>query len=270
MPTEETQAERTVETDAHLSKTERRRSEIMRLLMKNSTAQIKDLANVLQVSLMTIHRDLNDLQELGLVRRLRGTVSAEKSMLFESSYVYRARQHGDEKRRLAHLAIRHIEPGNTIVWDDSSTTYHVCNVIEQVAPVTVITNAFPVMERLRDMRDIQLIALGGKFHRSYNGFFGVACENMIRSYHVDVALISTTTLEGTALYTQDEQVLRVKQAMLSIARKKILMADASKFNFSALNYVADVTAFDVVLLAGDVKAPEVARLRDCGVKVEVV
>ncbi len=258
------------EGDAHLPKAERRRSEIMRILMNSGTAQIKDLAETLHVSLMTIHRDLNDLQDQGLVRRLRGAVSAEKSMLFESSYIYRARQYIDVKLRLARAAIRHIEPGNAIVWDNSSTTYQVCNFIQQLAPVTVITNAFPVMERLRDVQDIQLIALGGKYHRSYNGFFGLACENMIRTYQVDIALISTTTLQGTALYTQDEQVVRVKQAMLSIARKKILMADESKFHFSALNYVADMSAFDVILLPSSVPAEDIAHFRQKGLNIEVV
>ncbi len=88
------------------SKAERRRAEIMRVLMDGGSVQIKDLAERLDVSLMTIHRDLNDLQEQGLVRRVRGSVSAEKTMLFESSYVYRARQKVVEKQALAKAAVQ--------------------------------------------------------------------------------------------------------------------------------------------------------------------
>jgi len=258
------------QAEVHLSKTEKRRSQIMRILMESGSAQIKELAENLQVSLMTIHRDLNDLQDQGLVRRIRGSVSAEKSMLFESSYLYRAHQHVDEKRRLARAAVRHIEPGNAIVWDDSSTTFHVCDFIEQVAPVTVITNALPVMDRLRDVQEIELIGLGGKFHRGYNGFFGLACENTIRTFHVDVALLSTTTIQGLSLFTQDEQVVRAKQAMLSIARKKILLVDESKFHYSALNYVAELSVFDVVLVSQSVPQDAVARMRQHGIKLELV
>jgi DeoR/GlpR family transcriptional regulator of sugar metabolism len=254
----------------HLSKADQRRAEIIRLLMESPSVQIKDLATRLDVSLMTIHRDLNDLQNQGLVRRLRGSVSAEKSMLFESSYLYRARQHVSEKRRLARAAIAHIEPGNAIVWDDSSTTFHVTEFIEQVAPVTIITNALPVLEKLRDAAEIDLIALGGKYHRAYNGFFGLACERSIRSYRVDVALMSTTTIQGLSMFTQDEQVLRAKQAMIEIARKRILLVDESKFHFSALNHVADLSAFDVVLISSSVEQSIIARLRDGGVKLQLV
>lgn len=254
----------------HLSKADQRRAEIIRMLMESSSMQIKDLATRLDVSLMTIHRDLNDLQNQGLVRRLRGSVSAEKSMLFESSYLYRARQHVAEKRRLARAAVAHIEPGNAIIWDDSSTTFHVTDFIEQVAPVTIITNALPVLERLRETPEIDLIALGGKYHRAYNGFFGLACERAIRSYRVDVALMSTTTVQGLSMFTQDEAVLRAKQAMIEIARKRILLVDESKFHFSALNHVADLSVFDVVLISGTVEPSIIQLMRDGGVKLQLV
>ncbi len=256
--------------DAHLPKADQRRAEIVRLLMESPSLQIKDLASKLDVSLMTVHRDLNELQTQGLVRRLRGSVSAEKSMLFESSYLYRARQHVAEKRRLARAAVAHIEPGNAVVWDDSSTTFHATEFIGQVAPVTIITNALPVLEKLRDVHEIDLIALGGKYHRAYNGFFGLACERAIRSYRVDVALMSTTTIQDLSMFTQDEQVLRAKRAMIEIARKRILLVDESKFHFNALNHVADLTEFDVVLISSAVDALIVARLRDGGVRLQLV
>ena len=252
------------------SKADQRRATIVKLLMENGSAQIKDLATMLEVSLMTIHRDLNDLQNQGLVRRIRGAVTAEKSMLFESSYLFRARQFVEEKKRLARAAVAHIEPGNAIVWDDSSTTYQVCDFIEAVTPVTVITNALPVIERLRDIQEIDLIALGGRYHSVYNGFFGMACEQAIKSYHVDVALMSTTTIQGLSLFTQDEQVLRAKRAMISIARKKILLVDESKFHFSALNYVADLAVFDVVIIPRSVDAKIIDHLQQSGINIERV
>ena len=258
------------EEPKQLSKADKRRAEIMRVLMESGSAQIKDLATTFDVSLMTIHRDLNDLHDEGLVRRMRGAVSVEKSMLFESSYVYRTRQHVEEKQRLARAAMAHIEPGNAIVWDDSSTVFQVCDFIDQVAPVTVITNALPVMERLRDHKHIELIGVGGKYIRVYNGFFGMACERAIRSYHVDVALMSTTTIQGVSMYTQDELIVRTKQAMMEIARRKILLVDESKFHFTALNYVAELSAFDVVLVSQSVSRVHVDRMRKAGVKLELV
>ena len=82
--------------------------------------------------------------------------------------------------------------------------------------------------------------------------------------------MSTTTIQGIAMYTQDEQVVRAKQAMIEVARKKILLVDETKFHFSALNFVANLTDFDVVLLAGDIDPAVLDALRTAGVKLELV
>ncbi|MDB5660530.1 MAG: DeoR/GlpR transcriptional regulator [Cypionkella sp.] len=256
--------------DDSLSKSERRRVRILQTLMNGAASQIRDLAEDLGVSLMTIHRDLMELEKEGLVRRLRGSVSAEKSLLFESSYNYRGRKQVDEKKRLARAAVDRLEPGNAVIIDDSTTTYHVCDYLAEVTPLTVITNAVPILERLRTMPDIDLIATGGRYHQGYNGYFGASAEKAIRSYHVDVAIMSTTTIQGLALFTPDETVVRSKLAMMEVARKRFLLADATKFQFSALNYVAQITDFDLVLLTGDVPQANLDQMRQAGVKFELV
>ena len=97
------------------------------------------------------------------------------------------------------------------------------------------------MERLRDMPDDRTDRARRKVPSGLQRLFRLACERAIRSYRVDVALMSTTTIQGQSMFTQDEQVLRAKQAMIEIARKSILLVDESKFHFSALNHVADLS-----------------------------
>ncbi|MBN9016742.1 MAG: DeoR/GlpR transcriptional regulator [Rhizobiales bacterium] len=253
-----------------LSKAERRRQRIIQTLMSGSSAAIRDLAEALGVSLMTVHRDLAALEKEGLVRRLRGSVSAEKSLLFESSYNYRSRKSGDEKKRLARAAASRLEPGNAVIIDDSTTSYHLCDYLPEIAPLTVITNAAPILERLRHVPEIDLISTGGRYHPGYNGYFGANCEKAIRSYHVDVAILSTTTIRGLSLYTPDEIVVRAKQAMMQVARRRFLLADSTKFQFSALNYVAEITDFDLVLLTGEVPPPVLEQLHAARVNFELV
>lgn len=259
-----------LDPDAAPSKAERRRTRIIQTLMSGSSAPIRDLAEMLGVSLMTIHRDLAALEKEGLVRRLRGSVSAEKSLLFESSYNYRGRKNVEDKRRLARAAVSLLEPGNAIMMDDSTTTYHLCEFLHEAAPLTVVTNAAPVLEHLRHQPEIDLISTGGRYHPGYNGYFGANCEKAIRSYHVDVAVLSTTTIQGLSLYTPDEIVVRAKQAMMQVARKRILLADATKFQFSALNYVAEITDFDMVLLTGDVPQRSLDLMSAANVRFELV
>ena len=252
-----------------VSKSEQRKTKILHILLQGHLIPIKDLAAELDVSLMTIHRDLADLENNGAISRVRGAVSAEKSVLFESSYYYRSQKHIDEKRRLAKAAIKYITPGNAIVWDDSTTAFQAVEYIEEVAPVTVMTNGLDVINRLVETPEVDVIALGGIYHRGFKGFFGLQCEEAIRRHYVDVALMSTTTVEGTTIYTQEEQVLRVKRAMMEIAQKTILLIDSSKFKFSALNRVADLSEFDHVLISADTDPETLQDLRTKGVHFEI-
>jgi len=251
------------------SKSDIRKSEILELLLDGGQVLIKDLATQLDVSLMTIHRDLADMEANGAITRVRGAVSAEKSVLFESSYLYREHQHIAEKRRLAQAAVKHIDPGMAVIWDDSTTAFHVTDFIQEITPVTVLSNSLPVIVRLATEPDVKIIAIGGGYHRGYNGFFGLQCEQLIRTYHVDVALMSSTTVQGTFIYTQDEQVVRTKRAMLEVAKKSIVLIDSSKFEYSALNKVACLRDFDHVIVSKDIDERRINELIQADVKLEL-
>ncbi|MEO9779186.1 MAG: DeoR/GlpR family DNA-binding transcription regulator [Sedimentitalea sp.] len=251
------------------SKSDIRKSQILKLLLGGGQLVIKDLAKQLDVSLMTIHRDLADLEANGAITRVRGAISAEKSVLFESSYLYREQKHVAEKRRLAQAAIKHISAGMAVVWDDSTTVFQVSEFIRDVTPITVLSNGLPVLDRLATEPGVEVIALGGKYHRGFNGFFGIQCEQAIKSYRVDVALMSSTTVEGNFLYTQDEHVVRIKRAMLEAANTSILLIDSSKFEYSALNKVADLRDFDHVIVSKDTDQRHIDALTQAGVKLEL-
>ena len=248
------------------AKSEVRRSEILEMVVTQRTVQVDQLAEAFGVSKMTIHRDLNSLQKRGLVRRIHGGVTAEKSVIFESSFQFRLAQANAEKRLLAKTAAEYISPGDAIVLDDSSTTLHVIEFIEGLEPLTVLSNSLAVIERLRDRDGINLVGLGGSFNRQFNGFFGLACEQMLESFRVDTVIMSTTTIQGTSIHSQQEEVVRAKRAMMKIAKTKILLADASKFSGTALHYIADLRAFDHVLISGEVADEHLAVLRDAGVE----
>ena len=206
------------------SKSEERSSEILDMIVEHKTVQVDQLADAFGVSKMTIHRHLNRLQERGLVRRIHGGVTAEKSLIFESSFQFRLAQANKEKVQLARAAAEFVSSGDAVVLDDSSTTFHVLEFIESLNPLTVLTNSFAAIERLKDRDNINLIGLGGVFNRQFNGFFGLACEQMLESFRVDTAIMSTTTIQETSVHSQLEEVVRAKRAMMKIAKTKILLA----------------------------------------------
>ncbi|TIL68527.1 MAG: DeoR/GlpR transcriptional regulator, partial [Mesorhizobium sp.] len=86
-------------------KSDSRRQGVMDFLMEAGTASVEDLAARFGVSKMTVHRDLDELEENGFLRKVRGGASIQPSGLFESDFRYRQKQAVGEKLRLAAAAV---------------------------------------------------------------------------------------------------------------------------------------------------------------------
>ncbi|RVQ16576.1 DeoR/GlpR family DNA-binding transcription regulator, partial [Sinorhizobium meliloti] len=144
-------------------KPEDRRQAIMDVLMEAGTASVEELALRFGVSKMTVHRDLDDLEQAGLLRKVHGGASIQSSPQFESDFRYREKIATGEKRRLAQHAATLIEPGQSIIIDDSSTAGAIAGFVRDIRPLTVITNNLGVIADLSGAPGINLIALGGHY-----------------------------------------------------------------------------------------------------------
>jgi DeoR/GlpR family transcriptional regulator of sugar metabolism len=221
------------------------------------------------VSRMTIHRDLDDLEAAGLLRKVRGGATIEASAQFESDYRYRERQGAAEKRLIAAHTARLVEPGMSVMVDDSSTAQALVPHLAALRPLTVITNNLSVITGLADRPGIALIALGGTYSQKFNGFFGLMTEEALKGLRADIALVSTSAIHDQAAFHQDQEVVGVKRRMLRSSKRRVLMADHAKFGRTALHFFAELDAFDAVVTGSEL--PEAARkgLRDARVALKI-
>lgn len=248
-------------------KPEDRRQAIMDVLMEAGTASVEELALRFGVSKMTVHRDLDDLEQAGLLRKVHGGASIQSSPQFESDFRYREKIATGEKRRLAEHAATLIEPGQSIIIDDSSTAGAIAGFVRDIRPLTVITNNLGVIADLSGAPGINLIALGGHYSKKFNGFFGVVTEEALRSLRADVAFLSSSAIEGASAFHQDQEVVQIKRQMVKSASRKYLLVDHGKFGRSALHFLMGLTAFDAVLTGNEVSEGNAAALGDAGVKL---
>ncbi|GAA1782594.1 MULTISPECIES: DeoR/GlpR family DNA-binding transcription regulator [Streptomonospora] len=247
---------------------EARQQAIAEFVAKQGSATAVELAELTGVSVMTVHRDLDELARRGLLRKFRGGVSAQPSTVFESDAEYRLNARIDQKRAIAARAVELVEPGGSVMLDDSTTALQLATLLEPLAPLTVVTNYRRTIDEVCAMKDVRLIALGGDYFRTHDSFNGLPCTEAIASVSVDTAFLSTSAMTAAMTYHQEQEIVVVKRAMLAAAATKVLLMDSSKMPRTALHHLAPVDAYDRVIVDDGVDPVLLAELRD-RVEVEV-
>jgi len=246
-----------------------RREQEMKAVVEEGSVRIEDLAKRFGISLMTMHRDLDELEARGIVRKSRGLATATATSLVESSDVYRVGREQVEKDVLARACMEYIEPGQSVFLDDSTTVRHIAGSIGDRVPLTVVTNALPLINALRDVRGISLIALGGTFYGWCSAFMGHTTTEEISRLRVDVAIMSTAAIVDDECFHQQQETVDVKRAMFQSSARRILLADHTKFEKRALYGLAPLKAFDLVIVDAATAEEHVNRLRASGIDVIV-
>jgi len=219
----------------------------MDLLVTDGEVALEALADRFSVSRMTIHRDLDELEGAGLLRKIRGGATIESGTQFESDFRFRARQGAAAKEAMAAKALEFIEPGMTVMINDGSMAAVLGRMAVARRPLTVITNNCAVLDALKGEAGVKLIALGGVFSAKFNAYLGTLCEHALAGLRADIAFISSPALLGIEVFHMDETVVRAKRAMMAAAGRRCLVVNHARFGHTALHKLADLAEFDHII-----------------------
>lgn len=239
-------------------------------VLSTGTARIEDLAEMFAVSSMTIHRDLDALDQKGILRKTRGVATAVASSLFEASPEYRVRQSRLEKKAVAEAAFELIEPGQAILLDDSTTGMHLAELLPQKLPLTVITNFHRVVDLLIEHSGIQTIVTGGQYDRSSEAFMGTLTLDALETLRADVVFMSSPAVTDGMCFHQHHQAVLIKRAMVQAAAHKVLYLDHTKFSMTALHASTPISDFDTVIVDSLTSPEHIEEVRKMQVELIVV
>ncbi|MBC9226962.1 DeoR family transcriptional regulator [Aeromicrobium sp. 636] len=241
----------TEQAPARPSRAQRQRRIIDRVV-EQGFASVAELVEDAGVSVMTIHRDLDDLAGRGLLRRVHGGVSALPTGVFESSSEFRMQRQVEAKDALARTALGFVEPGMSVLLDDSTTALALARLLPTVGAVTVITNYRQVLEVLMDQDDVSVIMLGGAYSRTHDSFIGAPDASGLATYAVDVSFQSTSTIDDVRAYHQEQELVLMKRAMIGAGERSVLMIDGSKVGRRSLHRFAELSEFSDLVVTPDV------------------
>lgn len=241
---------------------EQRQQQIVDHVLAHGSASAAELTELVGVSVMTVHRDLDELARRGLVRKFHGGVSAQPSTVFEGSSEYRMGAQRPLKEAIARTAVELVEPGGSILLDDSTTALAMAGLLGDLGPLTVATNYLPAIEVLKKLPEVHLICLGGNYSTTHDSFLGLPCIEAVGALSVDMAFVSTSAMNPTMTFHQEHELVQVKRAMLAAAERSFLLMDSSKMPRKALHRMAPLADYDQLVVDDGIDDEFLAAARD--------
>lgn len=214
-----------------------RHQTILTALDRQPSITLTDLEHLLNASPATIRRDLTFLQKLGKLVRTHGGVLHPDHARGELSFDRKSRDALQAKLALAKAAAALVKPGATVFIDAGTTTLEIGRLLTARPQLTLFTNSIPLLSAPVDA-GTRLIALGGEVRSVSLALTGAHALDWVRRLKLDIAFLGTSGLDPAAGPTTTElSEAGVKTALVTAARRVVVVADASKWgNPAAIRY----------------------------------
>jgi DeoR family glycerol-3-phosphate regulon repressor len=220
--------------------------EILEIARRDGKVTVEHLAEHFGVTLQTIRRDLSDLADSGRLERVHGG-AVLPSGTTNIGYEERRRINAEGKAAIATACAAQIPDSSVVYLNLGTSTEAVAAQLIHHRDLMVVTNNMNVANILAHNRDCQIIVTGGSLRQSDGGLIGEITKQSIRQFKFDIGVIgcSAIDLDGDIL-DFDVQEVSVSQAILKRARRRMVVADQSKFTRTAPARIASLEDIDVV------------------------
>lgn len=246
-----------------------RRNEILEKLQTDRRVVVSELSQLYDVSEETIRRDLEKLVNDGYAIKSYGGAVINENVNIELPFNIRKNRNIVGKQHIADLVSKVVKDGDSLMLDASSTAVYIAKTLQEKGKknLTIITNSIEIIIELFDVQDWTILSTGGASREGSFALVGPQTDKMIRSYHVDKAIISCKGIDAAAGMTDsDELHANNKSTMLAAAKEGILAIDSSKFDKIAFTEIG--TLDDLTMVITDEKPEErwLQIFKDSGIK----
>jgi DeoR family deoxyribose operon repressor len=252
-----------------------RLDQIVKFCESHGFVSYQQLVEALNVSEITIRRDLELLEKLKLIKRERGGASVVKSQtifdLVHYSEQTATAEYTEEKKRIGKAAVSRIQTGETIIFDSGSTLFQTVTQLPPEIAITAICYGLKIACALDQKEITQLILIGGMYHKRLDMFESIEDANGFKNIRADKAFISAFGVNKNAGLTSGSFfVSSIRKEIINSADKVILLADSSKFGRIECAHFADLHRVDIVITDTGLDQKYIDILNDLDIRTLLV
>lgn len=219
-----------------------RQQDIVDILSQRGEVTVKELSEIFAVTEMTIHRDLDFLQQEKYLYKKRGAA------VFVEKDDRKAGFYDDEKRAIGKAAASLILSGQSIIFDNSTTALFCARHLNGIKGLTFYTTSLEAAAILSKYPDTVLYCSGGYYFHDSKGFVGTQAESFAESVEADICIIGASGISIEKGITNPYPMhSALQRKILESAKKRILLADHSKFGKVAIEKAAELSEIDIIV-----------------------
>ena len=257
-----------------MTRTERL-ARILAILEEHKASTVPELAGELDVSHMTVRRDLVSLVDDERVKILHGSVilhpkSDSRSVDSYYSLIAAGSLHRKQKRAIGALAASLVEPDDALIIDSGSTTGYLAKELPSDRPYSALSYSLNVLSETVRRKNCRTLFAGGVFHDNTLMFEGPEALDMIRRYRASKAFISSAGLSAQFGVTcMNPYERETKLAVMQSSLRKILLVDSSKFGVVRSEWFANLSDFDELVTDSSLGDDDETIIRGMGIRLHI-
>ncbi|PFG15563.1 DeoR family transcriptional regulator [Propionicimonas paludicola] len=246
-----------------------RRAAILAKVFEDGHARTVDLAELLQVSEVTIRGDLDELERQGRIARVHGGATMPQSPLV--GFDERSTQRVEVKQRIAAAAAQLINDGTTVVLDSGTTIYALACQLPTVSHLVVVTPGVSIALRLMEVSGIEVRLLGGRVEPRIKATVGSVRAQGLEGVIAHIAFFGAGGIDADNDIAEGTfGIADSKRSLMATARRRVLLADSSKWASEDRYKVASVAEFDTVITDDGLPEQLRERVRSLGCELIIV
>ncbi len=250
---------------------EERRRAILEILNRDGRVLVLDLARQFETSQVTIRKDLEALHAHGLIHRTHGgALPAREGALEDPTLREKEKLHHKEKLRIAAAAAGMVQEGQVVILDSGTTTTEIARALRKFRSLTIVTNAVNIAAELSGTA-VEVILTGGTLRKNSFSLVGPIAEETLHRLHADLLFLGVDGFDvHYGLSTPNLLEAKVNRVMVEIAKRKVVVCDASKFGRRSLSLIAPPSALDQVITDRGAPKADVRAMKKAGMEVTLV
>lgn len=241
---------------------------ILDKLYTEGFVSVAELSKEMDVTMVTVRKDLKQLEEKGLLYRSHGSATPVSPYVNDRPVNEKKLVQVTEKSKISSRAVQMIEEGEAIIIGSGTTVIALAKAIPENFKLTVLTGAMNVTMALIDHHNIEIVQLGGVVRKSSSSVVGHYAEDMLVNFACSKLFLSVDGISPEfGLTTSNMMEAHLNAKMIKSVQMTIVLADSRKFGRKGFGKICEIDDVDIIITDEGISETYKAKLEEKGIEV---